>query len=149
MDAIKTFFGLQPFIVIKCYRKNHSLYQSLTVSGGTGARQATYTCTKVPNGRTIPISERAYGNLQQLVEQCGMHNFENDDKFGDSLEPQDYIKIEVDTKTGRKKIHVEHSCPAILFVFANNAIAIALGNESSSMGVNKLSKVDYPYKWYN
>lgn len=96
-------------ISIKKYTKDHQLFESIVIVG----RHASY------NGRQVTLSEKDGRSLAQIVEECKMHKYEANDRYGDSDQPQSYMKLELDTRTGHKKIHVEPSNPLILNIFAD------------------------------
>ena len=128
-----------PCIIIETYTEDHIPMNKLTVYGLLGNRKVSYVDAKIPHGKILQLPEAVYQRLLRLIDECGMHNFDNEEQFGDSPVPTPYMKMEVDTKTGRKKIHAADSYPVILSTFARNASIIALG-------LNKELISGIPYK---
>ncbi len=64
-----------------------------------------------------------------------MHNFDALERFGDALGPYEYIKLEVDTASGRKKMHVQlSSYPIIISTFINNVkVLCGLGKDGQEL----------------
>jgi hypothetical protein len=127
-----------PCIVIKHYSKDNVLTEVLNVYD----RRVEYANGKIPNGKVLPLPEVSYQKLQKLINDCGMHNFEDADRFGDALGPCEYIKLEVDTKAGRKKLHVQlSSYPGIISTFINNVTVL------TGLGRKDRKLIDITHPW--
>ena len=123
----------QPFISFVSYTKDNVIKEELNI---WPERIGYNTFTgRIPVGQLSPLHISVYHKLQELINACGMHNFDAIERFGDALDPYEYIKLEVDTLSGRKKMHVQlSSYPMIISTFINNVkVLCGLGKDGQEL----------------
>lgn len=101
-----------------------------------GVEQRSITITQsgnaVVNGSRVGAIDTSL--IQNLIVTCDLYG--KRDRYGDSLSPQHFAKIVVNTKRGQKEIHAEDSMPVDLpnFIAGVKTVVRAGSSQYANLG---------------
>lgn len=107
-----------PLVCVKEYLADGTLSHSITIlqSGNT-----------IVNGCRVGNIDTSL--IRNLIHTCKI--YDKADRYGDSLSPQNYAKITLNTKQGHKHIHAEASMPTDLLNFVSGVKTVVQNGTQS------------------